>query len=79
MAAMAKMTTSVEEVSVRPMACSSMGTTIIAMAAIHIGWYFLITFLSYSNRSIRSPSRPRGRNIKTRTINRYIEASPAGG
>ncbi len=79
MAAMAKMTTSVEEVKVSPIACSSKGTMIIAMAAIHIGWYFWLTLLSYSNRSMRSPSRPRGRNIKTSTISRYMEASPAGG
>ena len=33
----------------------------------------------YSNRSKRSPIRPRGRSSSTSTMSRYIEASAAGG
>ena len=33
----------------------------------------------YSNFSMRSPSKPRGRSSRTSAIRRYIEASPHDG
>ena len=38
-----------------------------------------LSHCGYSNFSMRSPNRPRGRTSSTSAISRYIEASPQDG
>ena len=71
MQASAKMTTSVADVMVSPSASSSGGSTRSATAAISSGMgRRFIMAAPHSNRVMRSPNRPRGRNSSTSSINR---------
>ena len=78
MQAMAKITTSVAVVSVRPTAGSTKGSSTSVASATSSGIYFCC-IRAHSNFWMRSPNRPRGRNSSTSTISRYIEASLAAG
>ena len=79
MQAIAKITTSVAVVSVRPTVSNTNGSTNSPANAISNGMYFCGGRIAYSNFWMRSPNRPRGRNSNTSTISRYMEASLAGG
>ena len=79
MQAMAKITTSVAVVSVRPTREQHEGQHAASDAAAISSGMMLLLHRAHSNFWMRSPNRPRGRNSSTSTISRYIEASLADG
>jgi len=65
--------------TVRPSACMANGSSTSAKRADAQRPIGLRAPCAHSELSIRSPSRPRGRNSSPRNISTYMEASPAAG